>query len=670
MAVAAAVLIVALAVIGLFTTKPSSGVDEVVLDPRVVAVLPFRVAGADPSLQYLRQGMLDLLQAKLTGEGGPRAADTRSVLAAFRDAGGTEANDVADDAVTSIARKLGAARVVQGSIVGPPDHVVLSASLLEMTGGRTMAQTTVEGPKDSLFVMVDRLAAQLMALGAGASQQQLSSLTTTSLDALRAYLDGVAALRRGAFSTSTTLLTRAVQLDSTFALALSALVESSGWIASSIDMDRVQRLAWQFRDRLTPKDQLILSIRLGSQFPRETPSTQGIMDRERATQVMPDNPEAWYYLGDQLFHEGRIADISDATSRAKDAFHRALQLDSLYGAPLQHLLSVAIGEDDTAGAALWLRRVVALDTSDAAVTGLLRWAVASMRGDAAALQRHVAASETTPGLARFLLQYLVLDTAVVSNRQRLAAAMLRSTSSSAERRDAMRWIMYTLWNAGRPAEAARWADSMRTNGEPAVIVELQHTWGLTLNGGDWTSPVSFASASPNDPYVQFGQAVARLARGDPSTVDQTVMSIRRSAAQTHSGNQEVPRMAAVLEAWGTARKRAPDAPLLLERADSAVRGWQQRAETWSVVLGQAWAELGRFDRALVAIRRRPNALGFPNAIGLAQALRMEGTIASLAGDRSGAILAYERYLLLRRDPEPIMVPQRDSVVAELAALKR
>jgi hypothetical protein len=49
---------------------------------------------------------------------------------------------------------------------------------------------------------------------------------------------------------------------------------------------------------------------------------------------------------------------------------------------------------------------------------------------------------------------------------------------------------------------------------------------------------------------------------------------------------------------------------------------------------------------------------------------MEGTIASRAGDRPGAILAYERYLLLRRDPEPIMVPQRDSVVAELAALKR
>ncbi len=58
-------------------------------DARVVAVLPFRVAGADPALQYLREGMVDLLAIKLTGEGGPRAADPRAVLSAWRRAGGS-----------------------------------------------------------------------------------------------------------------------------------------------------------------------------------------------------------------------------------------------------------------------------------------------------------------------------------------------------------------------------------------------------------------------------------------------------------------------------------------------------------------------------------------------------------------------------------------------------
>jgi eukaryotic-like serine/threonine-protein kinase len=649
--------------------KPASGVDEVVLDPRVVAVLPFRVAGADPSLHYLRQGMLDLLQAKLTGEGGPRAADARSVLAAFRDAGGTDANDVADEGLTSIARKVGAARVVQGSIVGPPDHIVLSASLIEMPDGRNLAQTTVQGPKDSLFVMVDRLAAQLLALGAGASQQQLSALTTTSLDALRAYLDGVAAYRRGAFVTATTLLTRAVQHDSTFALALSALVEADGWMDAPIDMDRVRRLGWQYRDRLAAKDQLILSIRLGSRFPRETDASEKLADRERATQEMPDNAEAWYYLGDHLYHDGTIADIPNAMSRAKEALLRAVQLDSLYGAPTQHLLTAAIAERDTATAAQWLKRMIALDTSDAAVTGMYRWGVASLRGEVAALQQQIARMDSTPDFAFLLLTFMPLDSAVVANRERLFASGMRHASSSAERLAVLRQQLFALWNAGRPDEASRVADLMRAEGEPAWAVAVYQSLGRMLLGGDWVTPIRTELPYRN-PEILFAKAVTEIARGEAISSDGTVQAMRRAAGQGEAANVETLRMAAVLDAWNAVSKRSPDATARLEAADSAVRGWRQRDEISSLFLGRAWAELGRFDRALLAIRRRHNALGTPVNIGLAEALRLEGKIAEKAGDRPGAILAYERYLLLRRDPEPVMKPQRDSVVAELAAIMR
>ena len=650
--------------------KPASGVDEVVLDPRVVAVLPFRVAGADPSLHYLRQGMLDLLQAKLTGEGGPRAADARSVLAAFRDAGGSDVNDVADNGLVNIANKVGAARVVQGSIVGPADHIVLSASLVEMPDGRNVAQTTVEGPKDSLFAMVDRLAAQLLALGAGASQQQLSSLTTTSLDALRAYLDGVAAMRRGAFSTSTPLLSRAVQLDSTFALAGRALVESDGWIDATIDMNRVRRLAWQYRNRLTAKDQLLLSIQLGSRFPDATPSHEEIADREQATQQMPDNAEAWYKLGDELFHDGSIADIPNFMSRAKDAFLRAFQLDSLYGAPAQHLLSVALAERDTAAAALWLRRTAALDTSDLAVTGSYRWAVASLRGDRDELRRQMTLLDTTPGMGGTLLTFFTLDTAVAAHHARLAESGLRHASSAAERLAILRTQLFTLWNAGRPGEAATVANLTRANGESQELVETYHSHARILLGGDWTSATALIVSSSSGPLSLFGNEIRNLARGDASSVDRTVAMIRRQLGSDKAANKDIEKLSVLLEAWAAVLKRSPEATSILERADSTVRGWREREAISSVILGRAWAELGRFDKALVAIRRRHISLGYPVYVGLAQALRLEGKIAARAGDRAGALKAYEQYLLLRRDPEPVMVPQRDSVVAELAALKR
>jgi hypothetical protein len=49
-------------------------------------------------------------------------------------------------------------------------------------------------------------------------------------------------------------------------------------------------------------------------------------------------------------------------------------------------------------------------------------------------------------------------------------------------------------------------------------------------------------------------------------------------------------------------------------------------------------------------------------------LRQEGRLAALAGDTTGAIRAYEHYLTLRTNPDPPFLPQRDSVVAELAEL--
>ena len=125
-----------------------------------------------------------------------------------------------------------------------------------------------------------------------------------------------------------------------------------------------------------------------------------------------------------------------------------------------------------------------------------------------------------------------------------------------------------------------------------------------------------------------------------------------------------------LEAWASVARKSSDASVVVQRADSAVRGWQTNNQIYSLVLGRAWFELGQFDRALTAIRRRYIGLGFPTVNGFAEALRLEGKIAAKAGDRPGAILAYERYLLLRHNPEPVMQPQRDSVVAELAALKR
>ncbi|HET8834124.1 MAG TPA: serine/threonine-protein kinase, partial [Gemmatimonadales bacterium] len=53
---------------------------EVALDPASVAVLPFRVTASDHSLDYLGEGIVDLLAVKLDGSAGVRAVPPRQVL--------------------------------------------------------------------------------------------------------------------------------------------------------------------------------------------------------------------------------------------------------------------------------------------------------------------------------------------------------------------------------------------------------------------------------------------------------------------------------------------------------------------------------------------------------------------------------------------------------------
>jgi serine/threonine-protein kinase len=628
------------------------------LDANLVAVLPFRTAGADPSVQYLRQGMVDLMQAKLTGEGGPRAADARSVLAAVRDAGGSDTQDLTEDAAAGVAKKLGAGRVLQGSIVGTPDHLVMSATLVGVPGGRALAQTSVSGSKDSLFAMIDRLTAQLLALGAGASSAQLSALTTTNLDALRAYLDGVAAYRRGAFQDATPRLSRAVEQDSTFALALSALVEADGWHPATTDMRRIRRLAWQYRDRLNPQDQLFLSLRLGSRYPKQTPWDVRIADAEHAVQAMPESADAWYYLGDDLFHFGRLSDVPDPEVRARQALEQAFQRDSLYGAPIQHLAALSWVARDTAAQVLWTRRMVALDSAGEGVPNA-RWNLLQARRDEAGIRAFLAGLDRgSMSVPQGILFFGTLDSVTIANRDALLGAVYRLATSKADREQMVGDRINVLLNLGRPAEAAKWVDTLATlDPERAGLVSLldDHWFG--------GAPADTTKMSSEQRLSWRTWAGA----GDPAA-GQRLLAIWRANAAKDSVDGISNRLLATLEAKLAVDRNDPAAPRLVDVADSLWRGRDAGVAWAGPVMAQLYERQGRIDRALRAVRRRWLPLGEPESQGLAESFRQEGRLAALADDTLGAMRAYRNYLRLRVDPEPSKVPQLDSVRAELGAL--
>ena len=87
---------------------------------------------------------------------------------------------------------------------------------------------------------------------------------------------------------------------------------------------------------------------------------------------------------------------------------------------------------------------------------------------------------------------------------------------------------------------------------------------------------------------------------------------------------------------------------------------------WNLDIAKLREARGDVAGALRAVRRHPGYGG--QLLPLSYALREEGRLAALAGDREGAIRAYSRYLALRYNPEPSIKPAVDSVRAELARL--
>src|SRR2546422_527947 len=694
--VAAAAAIIAVRLGGALMSRSRGAAAKV--DPNVVAVFPFRVTGADASLQYLREGMVDLLGAKLTGEDGVRAADTRTVLSAWHRAGGTDREDLTADGARSVARRVGAGKLVLGEVVGTPNRLILSAAIVASSSGRSSPQASVDGPPDSLLTLVERLVRQLLTTEVASGGRELVALTTSSLPALQAYLRGRAQYRRGLYEEAARDFERAVQIDSAFALAGLDLLRAAEWAtgSSARQMDLAARVAWAHRDRLGPPDLANLVEYIGARYPELPTGAEQIADAQRVVSLAPDRPEAWYELGDGYFHIGAALGIESAAQQAEAAFRRSLALDSAFAPPLEHLLDLALKSTDTAE----IRRLNALYDvlhPGADVADAYRWRAAIARADSVGLAglRARAGAMTTQALWR-VIGYGEANGYGLPDAEQ-AAAVLRGRAGPQGERDRTTRMLHDLaLNRGRPTEAALLAgEGAQIPGERRDMLRIRvldalYWAGDSVAGAQAAREVEAKADAPLaatavDRAEQYADVCVaeqwRLAKQDLRGADQALARLRGATSPRDSpGVVAASRTCLVaLEGMVAVARHASNARVLIERLDStlvtaflyegAQRIFAHSVESELALLTQRlWEGEGEPVRALRAARRRYYGWGPESTRYLSSLLKDEGRLAALTGDREGAIRAYQHYLALSADPEPSMKPEVDRVRLELARL--
>jgi serine/threonine-protein kinase len=291
--------------------------------------------------------MVDLLGTNLDGMGGFRAIDSRTVIARWREVvGDDDAPDL--EASLRVAGQTGARYAVVGSAVGVGSNLRLVTEVYDLSDGREVGNAQAEGTPDEIMELVDRLSVEtLRALLAGGSEElattrNLADLTTSSLPALRAYLEGERHYRHAEFPQAVEAYERALEADSTFALALFRLADTYGWL-EAINSERAAELGERSIaavDRLTPRNAILVSA--GNAL--YTGDLSYVEPLEAAVRKYPDDPEIWFLLGETYLHLGERT--GGTIQEAEEAVGKAIELDPSFAPYYVHAADLAIMRGD------------------------------------------------------------------------------------------------------------------------------------------------------------------------------------------------------------------------------------------------------------------------------------------------------------------------------------
>jgi tetratricopeptide (TPR) repeat protein len=299
-----------------------------VLNDNNIAIFPFAING-DPSLEYLSEGFVNLLGTKLNGAGDLTTVDPNALI-------GLVAQRKTDAIITpseaqEMAAGLGAGSFILGSVTKLADDIQLDAAIYRSTD-TSRVRVSIQG-ESQLPAGVDQLARELVApiIEAGTGQlQSVAAVTTTSFEALKAYLEGERHLRNMDTDEAHDAFERSVQADSTFALGWYRFARAIRWGGGSystgarIDArrDALDR-ALENRDQLPDRHQIL--IRAADAFERGRLEEATELYARRIEQDNNDL-EALMEYGDLLYAYNPL--FGRSAQDARPILQRVIELDS------------------------------------------------------------------------------------------------------------------------------------------------------------------------------------------------------------------------------------------------------------------------------------------------------------------------------------------------------
>jgi eukaryotic-like serine/threonine-protein kinase len=323
------------------------------VDSTLLAVAPFDVTAS--SLKLWHEGMVDVLSRNLDGAGALRTVSPSVVIQRW--------SGRADPAS---ARALGLATGARFVLVGALSRVGASVKatleIVDARDGHTLGSMIerranageIDGLADSLTVSVLRELGRERAI----DLPHLALIGTSSISALKSFLEGEQSLRRGAYDSALAHYEQAVGEDSEFAIAaMRASLAADWWDKNGPKASEYAQLAHRWNHRLSARDSLRIEIQYLFvyetrlyRYPDVNHAYHKLFETTRAAvKQFPDDPDLWYALGEAGMHGSEGSKEGASPSEIKQAFDRSIMLDSTFAPAYVHLVELGLRESRASG---------------------------------------------------------------------------------------------------------------------------------------------------------------------------------------------------------------------------------------------------------------------------------------------------------------------------------
>ena len=559
-----------------------------------------------------------------------------------------------------LAQREGIKAVVAGSVAPLSSGYAVSAKLIAAQSGEQLAsaQETVDGASD-LIEATDRLSRKLREkIGESLKQVRadppLAQVTTSSLEALKKYAEGVRANDVEAdFAKAVRSLREAVAIDSMFGMAYRKLGIAMN-NANGLDVLRstvaerraVFDRAYEFRDRMTERERLFATAGYHASGPH--------LDRALAVEAYEALLRRYPDEGPALQNFAGILEGRQEFARAESLYLRRIELDStVQFAPFNIIFAqLSQGKIDAARASL--ARAARLFPGQGRIS-LGEGAIAYQEGQVdsfLAIGQRI--RNDTIQAVRDVIMLAFTD---ISRRHgKLAEAQRQLTEYRAafsrpeiqeKLLDSLDVLRPALWFFDRPEEMARRLDTS---------LRLYPPGGMQPDARPYQQLIAaYAAAGRADKARELLTAFEGEAR---DTVQQR---LRRWAF-------ELAR-ARIAMAAGKYR----DAIDLFRASDRQPDGPRRACQTCSdPEIGLAFDRMDQPDSAIVVYEhylKTPDPLRWElDGWELARILRRLGELYEAKGDRQKAIEYYQRFVAEWKDADPELQPRVREIRQRLARL--